>query len=55
MPITLSEYLLTTLAIFPFLFTCVYIGSVGGFLVDAGGQVDRAANGASRLSLARPP
>jgi hypothetical protein len=43
MPITFSEYLLTTLAILPFLFTCVYIGSVGGFLVSEGGEIDRGA------------
>jgi uncharacterized membrane protein YdjX (TVP38/TMEM64 family) len=50
MPITLREYLLTTLAAFPFLFVCVYFGSVGGFLIGAGGEIDRNAIG--RLALA---
>jgi uncharacterized membrane protein YdjX (TVP38/TMEM64 family) len=43
MPIKFNEYLLTTFATFPFLFTCVYIGSVGGFLVSEGGEIDRGA------------
>jgi uncharacterized membrane protein YdjX (TVP38/TMEM64 family) len=42
-PITLIEYLLTTLAALPFLFACVYVGSVGGFLIGARGEIDRAA------------
>ena len=43
MPITLGEYLLTTLATFPFLFVCVYFGSIGAFLIGAGGSIDRIA------------
>jgi uncharacterized membrane protein YdjX (TVP38/TMEM64 family) len=42
-PIKFNEYLLTTLATFPFLFTCVYIGSVGGFFISEGGEIDRGA------------
>ena len=44
MPITLRDYLLTTLAAWPFLFVCVYFGSVGGFLINAG-EIDRSAIG----------
>jgi uncharacterized membrane protein YdjX (TVP38/TMEM64 family) len=44
MPITLRDYLLTTLAALPFLFVCVYFGSVGGFLIKAG-EIDRSAIG----------
>jgi uncharacterized membrane protein YdjX (TVP38/TMEM64 family) len=44
MPITLRDYLLTTLAALPFLFVCVYFGSVGGFLINAG-EIDRSALG----------
>jgi uncharacterized membrane protein YdjX (TVP38/TMEM64 family) len=44
MPITLRDYLLTTLAALPFLFVCVYFGSVGGFLINAG-EIDRSAIG----------
>ena len=43
MPITFGEYLGTTLAAFPFLFVCVYFGSVGRFVIGAGGEIDRAA------------
>src|SRR5262249_2454648 len=43
MPIRFVEYLLTTLATLPFLFTCVYIGSVGGFFVSLSGEIDRPA------------
>jgi uncharacterized membrane protein YdjX (TVP38/TMEM64 family) len=50
MPITLREYLLTTLAAFPFLFVCVYFGSVGNFLIGAAGEIDRGAIG--RLAVA---
>lgn len=50
MPITLRDYLLTTLAALPFLFVCVYFGSFGGFLIGAGGEIDRGAIG--RLALA---
>ena len=42
-PIKFNEYLLTTFATFPFLFTCVYIGSVGGFFISEGGEIDRDA------------
>jgi uncharacterized membrane protein YdjX (TVP38/TMEM64 family) len=44
MPITLRDYLLTTLAALPFLFVCVYFGSIGGFFID-GGEIDRSAIG----------
>ena len=44
MPITLRDYLLTTLAALPFLFVRVYFGSVGGFLINAG-EIDRSAIG----------
>jgi uncharacterized membrane protein YdjX (TVP38/TMEM64 family) len=44
MPITLRDYLLTTLAALPFLFVCVYFGSIGGFLITTG-EIDRAAIG----------
>jgi uncharacterized membrane protein YdjX (TVP38/TMEM64 family) len=37
--IGLGEYLLTTLATFPFLLTCVYLGSSGAVIVQ-GGQID---------------
>ena len=47
-PLKLSEYLLTTLATFPFLLTCVYLGSSGAVIVNQGGQID----GASMKSLA---
>ena len=50
MPITFGEYLLTTLAAFPFLFVCVYFGSIGRFLIGASGEIDRAA--LSQLVLA---
>jgi uncharacterized membrane protein YdjX (TVP38/TMEM64 family) len=50
MPITFGEYLLTTLAALPFLFVCVYFGSIGRFLIGAGGEIDRAA--LSQLVLA---
>jgi uncharacterized membrane protein YdjX (TVP38/TMEM64 family) len=50
MPITLRDYLLTTLAALPFLFVCVYFGSVGGLLIGSGGEIDRSAIG--RLALA---
>ena len=50
MPITLREYLLTTLAALPFLFVCVYFGSVGDFLIGAAGEIDRGAIG--RLAVA---
>lgn len=43
MPITLGKYLLTTLAAFPFLFVCVYFGSISAFLIGAGGDIDRIA------------
>jgi uncharacterized membrane protein YdjX (TVP38/TMEM64 family) len=43
MPIRFGEYLITTLATLPFLFTCVYIGSVGGFLVSVRGEIDGPA------------
>jgi uncharacterized membrane protein YdjX (TVP38/TMEM64 family) len=43
MPIKFNEYLLTTLASLPFLFTCVYIGSVSGYVVSEGGGIDRGA------------
>ena len=36
-PITLSQYMLTTLAALPFLVVCVYLGSMGGVLISAGG------------------
>ena len=49
MPITLRDYLLTTLAALPFLFVCVYFGSVGGFLINAG-EIDRSA--LARVALA---
>jgi hypothetical protein len=50
MPITLREYLLTTLAALPFLFACVYFGSVGGILISTAGEIDRSAIG--RLAVA---
>jgi hypothetical protein len=50
MPITLREYLLTTLAALPFLFVCVYFGSVGGILISTAGEIDRSAIG--RLAVA---
>jgi uncharacterized membrane protein YdjX (TVP38/TMEM64 family) len=50
MPITLRDYLLTTLAALPFLFVCVYFGSVGGVLIGGAGEIDRAAIG--RLAIA---
>jgi uncharacterized membrane protein YdjX (TVP38/TMEM64 family) len=50
MPITLREYLLTALAALPFLFVCVYFGSVGNFLIGAAGEIDRGAIG--RLAVA---
>jgi uncharacterized membrane protein YdjX (TVP38/TMEM64 family) len=50
MPITLRDYLLTTLAALPFLFVCVYFGSVGGILIGGAGEIDRAAIG--RLAIA---
>jgi uncharacterized membrane protein YdjX (TVP38/TMEM64 family) len=50
MPITLRDYLLTTLAALPFLFVCVYFGSVGGVLIGTAGEIDRAAIG--RLAIA---
>jgi uncharacterized membrane protein YdjX (TVP38/TMEM64 family) len=42
-PIKFTEYLLTTFATLPFLFTLVYIGSIGGFLISVGGEIDRGA------------
>jgi uncharacterized membrane protein YdjX (TVP38/TMEM64 family) len=50
MPITLRDYLLTTLAALPFLLVCVYFGSAGGILIGAAGEIDRAAIG--RLAIA---
>jgi uncharacterized membrane protein YdjX (TVP38/TMEM64 family) len=42
-PIMLGEYLATTMAALPFLFVCVYFGSIGRFLIGAGGGIDRTA------------
>lgn len=39
-PITLGEYLLTTLGSLPFLVVCVYLGSVGGVAIDPRGNLD---------------
>jgi uncharacterized membrane protein YdjX (TVP38/TMEM64 family) len=50
MPIALRDYLITTLAALPFLFVCVYFGSVGGILIGSAGEIDRAAIG--RLAIA---
>jgi uncharacterized membrane protein YdjX (TVP38/TMEM64 family) len=50
MPISLRDYVLTTLAALPFLFVCVYFGGVGGILIGTAGEIDRAAIG--RLAIA---
>jgi len=42
-PLKLGTYLLTTLATFPFLVTCVYLGSAGEVLITQGGEIDRGA------------
>ena len=47
-PLKFREYLMTTLATFPFLLTCVYLGSSGIVLVNQTGDID----GASLRSLA---
>lgn len=39
-PITLGQYLLSTLASLPFLVVCVYLGSVGGVAINASGNID---------------
>jgi uncharacterized membrane protein YdjX (TVP38/TMEM64 family) len=50
MPISLRDYLLTTLAALPFLLVCVYFGSVGGFLINAG-EIDRGAIGRAAVAF----
>ncbi len=50
MPISLRDYLLTTLAALPFLLVCVYFGSVGGFLINAG-EIDRGAIGKAAVAF----
>ena len=50
MPISLRDYLLTTLAALPFLLVCVYFGSVGGFLINAG-EIDRSAIGKAAVAF----
>ena len=39
-PLTLREYLLTTLGSLPFLAVCVYLGSIGGVAIDPSGKLD---------------
>jgi uncharacterized membrane protein YdjX (TVP38/TMEM64 family) len=50
MPITLRDYLLTTLAALPFLLVCVYFGSIGGFLIKTG-EIDRGALGSVAVAF----
>jgi uncharacterized membrane protein YdjX (TVP38/TMEM64 family) len=39
-PIALGQYLLSTLASLPFLLVCVYLGGIGGVVVNAEGNLD---------------